>query len=116
MAFPGTHLREIAQVVRQETFPDWTSDPFREGEALGLKYFGRVLSGSRVQAEFQIVPLLIGLFWEVEHSAIYKPPSELRGITRLPDMLDKSDAVLQALRAFEEEFSASLRRSDVPPI
>lgn len=46
--------------------------------------------------------LLIGLFWEAEHSAIYKPSPNLRGVA--PRMKDRSGAVITALQEFESEF------------
>src|SRR5664280_3024387 len=52
----------------------------------------------------QIVSMLTGLFWEVEHSAIYKPTPSLKGIARSLEMQQRTRDVLRALRSFEEEF------------
>ncbi|MGH9584156.1 MAG: hypothetical protein ACRD4O_14605, partial [Bryobacteraceae bacterium] len=54
--------------------------------------------------EYQIVSMLKGLFWEVEHSAIYKPSPQLRGIARSLEMKEPIANVHRALRRFEEEF------------
>jgi hypothetical protein len=74
-------------------------------EALGFKYSGLLEQASkRVSGEYQIVSMLVGLFWEVEHSAIYKPAPELRGATRSLPMQERTQGVLRSLAAFEEEF------------
>jgi hypothetical protein len=52
--------------------------------------------------------LLVGLFWEVEHAAIYKPSPSLRGVEKSAAMQSKTAAVLAALRDFEEEFDRQL--------
>jgi len=48
--------------------------------------------------------MLIGLFWEVEHSAIYKPSPELRGVPLALGMRTPTEEVYQALKDFEAEF------------
>ena len=53
----------------------------------------------------------IGLFWEVEHAAIYKPAPQLRGVAREPAMQERTRVVLKALGAFEQEFEDLIRRS-----
>ena len=88
-------------------FPDWDHDPFPGDlrETLGYKYSGFIREVSeRVSGEYQIVSMLVGLFWEVEHSAIYKPIPELRGATRSLPMQERTREVLHSLAAFEEEF------------
>ena len=58
--------------------------------------------------------LLVGLFWEVEHSAIYKPSPNLRGIEKSRAMKGRTAAVLSALREFEEEFDRQIDSADAP--
>jgi hypothetical protein len=48
--------------------------------------------------------MLIGLFWQVEHSAIYKPAHDLRGATRSFAMQERTQEASRSLAAFEEEF------------
>jgi hypothetical protein len=90
----------------QEPFKGWTPDPVlgEEGEHLALKYWGYCPASQSITGEYQIVPMLMGLFWDVEHSAIYKPSPELRGIARSLEMREPIADVLKALRQFEEEF------------
>jgi hypothetical protein len=52
-----------------------------------------------------------GLFWEIEHSTIYKPTPELKGIAESLEMQQCTQEVLDALKKFEEEFEKLLRQS-----
>jgi len=63
-----------------------------------------------VSGEYQIVSMLTGLFWEIEHSAIYKPVPRLKNIVESPDMQTSTAAVLEALDAFEADFERLVRR------
>lgn len=54
--------------------------------------------------------MLTGLFWEVEHSAIYKPDPRLNGIAEDRGMRERTTDVVNALRAFEEQFEALARQ------
>jgi hypothetical protein len=58
--------------------------------------------------------MLIGRFWEVEHSALYKPAPQLRGVEGSQIMKRLAFNVYNALPAFEDEFetiiAAELRR------
>jgi hypothetical protein len=55
--------------------------------------------------------MLTGLFWEVEHSAIYKPSPQLRGVVRSREMKEPIQNVLSALRSFEEKFEELVQQS-----
>jgi len=81
---------------------------------LALKYSGFCQTGDRVRAEYQIVSMLTGLFWEVEHSAVYKPAPQFRGVAKSLEMIWRRTAVLEALRAFETEFENVVLHEDVP--
>jgi hypothetical protein len=75
-----------------------------------LKYFGYCEASHRIRVEFQIVPMLTALFWEVEHAVIYKPSPGLKGIARSLEMQERTRDVLQGLKAFEDEFASLIRR------
>ena len=104
-----------------EILASWIYDPVPGVAELDLplanKWFGKWRSDAKVTAEVQIVQLLIGAFWEVEHSAIYKPSPNLRGAVRSRSVLEKRNAVLFALREFEREFVRviGLEDTDQPP-
>ncbi len=113
LVFPHSRIDETNRRLR-ERFSSWTADPvpgFRESdEPLALKYFGYCEASERVRAEFQIVPMLTALFWEVEHSVMYKPSPHLKGAARSLEMQQRTQDVLKALKAFEDEFADLIRR------
>lgn len=111
LAFPRNWLVEIDRLLRKE-FPSWTSDPVEDdGQVQALKYYGYCSQASdKVKGEYQVVSMLTGLFWEVEHSAIYKPDARLSGIADHRGMRERTRDVAKALRAFEEQFEALARQ------
>ncbi len=113
LVFPRSRIEEVDSILRGK-FASWTSDPVpdpRDNKTpLARKYHGYCSSSETVRGELQIVPLLTGLFWEVEHSALYKPTPELRGIERSLEMRERTGEVLDRLRAFEDEFESLVRQ------
>jgi hypothetical protein len=104
LAFPRGRLSEIDQALR-EHFPSWKSDPVRDENDLMFSYYGYCAEASdKVQGEYQIVSMLTGLFWQVEHSAIYKPDPKLKGIAQSLEMRKRTAEVYGALQRFEQEF------------
>ena len=53
--------------------------------------------------------MLIGLFWEVEHSAMYKPPPPLKGKADSEPMQMLRKDVEDVLLRFETEFESFIR-------
>jgi ppGpp synthetase/RelA/SpoT-type nucleotidyltranferase len=78
LAFPRNWLVDIDRRLRS-AFPNWTPDPVEDdGEVQAFKYHGYCAQASlRVRGEYQVVSMLTGLFWKVEHAAIYKPAARL---------------------------------------
>jgi ppGpp synthetase/RelA/SpoT-type nucleotidyltranferase len=106
LAFPIRRLTEINSTLRRR-FPGWESDPIVDDEEqLAFKYSGHCQTGDQVRAEYQIVSMMTGLFWEVEHSAMYKPAPRIRGVAKSLEMKQRRAIVLDALRAFEAEFES----------
>lgn len=106
LVFPRLRRAEINDALLRQ-FPGWNRDPFQNDphETLGYKYSGMLKPASnRVRCEYQIVSMLLGLFWEVEHAAIYKPSPHLKGAIRGLAMQERTQEVVSALAAFEEEF------------
>ncbi len=107
LAFPQSRLNEINQQLRSR-FSPWEEDRVPSyddiDEPLAYKYYGYCEASQKVRGELQIVSALTGLFWEVEHSAIYKPTPRLKGVAGSLDMQVRTKEVLIALRAFEDEF------------
>lgn len=111
LAFPQSRLIEVDGVLRT-TFTDWISDPVLndQGTVLVPKYCGKCLNvNTKIQAEYQVVPMLIGLFWEVEHSAIYKPAPALKGKAESEPMMNLYSDVVRALSRFGAEFERFVR-------
>lgn len=107
LTFPQRRLEE-ARIALSSRLRGWVADHVSaasaEADAIALKYSGRWKPDDPVRSEIQLVSLLVGLFWEVEHAAIYKPSPNLRGITKSIEMKRKVAAVETALRDFELEF------------
>jgi hypothetical protein len=108
LAFPSKRITEIDGLLR-EVFAHWHPDPFKDHvPGLAFKYFGNCDASSKVKGEYQILSMLTGHFWEIEHSAMCKPDPKLRGVARHLGMAQRRTEVLQALNAFEEQFEALL--------
>jgi ppGpp synthetase/RelA/SpoT-type nucleotidyltranferase len=115
LAFPSNRVIEVDQILRSH-FSSWTADSVLDketGKPLAFKYYGLCLeASSTVVCEYQVASMLTGLFWEVEHAAIYKPAPNLKGLTDSPVMQKRTSEVYRALEAFEEEFEMQVRRSE----
>ncbi len=114
LAFPQSRRNEANSALRLH-FQSWTADPVRaeNGDLLAFKYHGFCDASSNVQGELQVAPLLTGLFWQVEHSTIYKPSPALKGVGKSPEMKARKDIVMQALAAFEDEFERLVRSDPI---
>lgn len=112
LGFPRTRLAEVDRELRRR-FSNWVSDPVpgldENDEPLAVKYHGYCEVSDQVRGELQIVSILTGCFWDVEHSAIYKPTPGLEGVADSLEMRRYTQEVFQALRTFEEEFERLVR-------
>jgi ppGpp synthetase/RelA/SpoT-type nucleotidyltranferase len=111
LAFPSGRAAEVDSLLRTE-FSDWEPDHVVDnGQQLAFKYNGRHAEFTEnLWCEYQIVSALIGLFWEVEHAAIYKQAPGLKGLG--PVMQEQTSAVNQALKDFEDEFERQIQASE----
>jgi len=113
LAFPGNLEKEADERLRAH-FPKWKPDHifYREKESrpLARKYDG-ILKGYKIRAEYQVLPMLVGLFWNVEHAVIYKPDPVLQGIAQSPMMGESSDLVLSALVHFSSQFENLIKEA-----
>lgn len=112
LAFPPKRLREVDQELGRR-FPDWASDPVPgaddAGDPLAFKYNGFCGASLKVRGELQIVSMLIGLFWEVEHSVVYKPTPQLKGVARSLEVQECTQEIYRALRDFEATLENLIR-------
>lgn len=121
LVFPHARLVEVDEALRTH-FSGWTSKPVKDagGVPFAPKFFGYCKDEndntiSNVRGEYQVVPMLIGLFWEVEHSALYKPAPSLKGIGESAEMTKLKARVELALSQFEEEFESFVLKNTQPP-
>jgi ppGpp synthetase/RelA/SpoT-type nucleotidyltranferase len=113
LVFPNSRLVEVDDALRDH-FPDWTGKPVKDdsGAALAPKYYGYCEKvSSMVRGEYQVVPMLLGLFWEVEHSAMYK----FREVANSKEMKQHRSDVQRALSRFEEGIESFVRDYTEPP-
>jgi hypothetical protein len=111
LVFPCSILTEVDRALNTY-FVDWIHDPVPVGQGamLAPKYRGKCEDVSRsINAEYQIVPMLIGLFWQVEHAAIYKPPPALKGKADSAPMEKMRADIECALLNFEAEYESFVR-------
>lgn len=73
-----------------------------------FKYYGYCSPNSALLSELQIAPALVGLFWDVEHAAIYKPSPQFKGV--LAGMEEHTVNVYKVLADFETEFERLIQR------
>lgn len=112
LVFPNSKLVEVDSALH-EHFREWTYKPVKDGSTvLAPKYYGFCNEVSnKVRGEYQIVPMLIGLFWDVEHSAMYKS----RGAANSDEMKTFRANVYNALFSFEEGIENFERTYTEPP-
>jgi Region found in RelA / SpoT proteins len=107
LVFPRGLLKRIDECLRDH-FHLWTADHmpgYNAGDDIqALKYYGFCSDEDLISSEIQILPMLTGLFWKVEHEAIYKPKPEFKNIARSLEMRERTQEVLNSLKAFEETF------------
>jgi len=111
LVFPHNRLIGVDNELRRR-FADWMPDPVfdENGSVLARTYSGHLPEvSSRLRAEYQVVPMLIGYFWEVEHSALYKPDPSLRGVSESAEMKRLKAEVETALSRFEAGFGDFVR-------
>lgn len=107
LVFPNSRLIEVDESLRSR-FGHWTSKPVKDdsGSILAPKYHGYCEDArTKVRGEYQIVPMLLGLFWEVEHSAMYK----FRAVANSKEMRDRRADVEGALSRFEAGIASFTR-------
>ena len=115
LAFPRHRLLQSDALIRKH-FPAWISDPVpvahESTQILAYKYHGLCSAHSPVRSEIQVLSMLIGLFWEVEHGTLYKPAPRLIHIGVAHEMRACNTEVIRALCAFEEQFETMTRTDE----
>ena len=99
LVFPDSRLIEVDETLRNH-FVHWRYDPVPNSEnaPIAHKYIGKLdFAKSQILSEYQVVPMLLGLYWEVEHSARYK--SVLKQSQRMSDLSAKVETALSEFEA-----------------
>jgi hypothetical protein len=107
LVFPNSRLVQVDDALRNR-FVDWTPKPIRygSGSAQVRKYFGYCDEVSQdIRSEYQVVPMLLGLFWEVEHDAMYK----FRPAANSKNMRSQRTVVEDSLISFEKGMESFVR-------
>jgi hypothetical protein len=111
--FPRSQLEIVHSVIRLR-YAQWTSDPVSTGtppKFRARKYHGFCSASSRVRAELQVLPMLTGLFWQIEHDAFYKPRDPLlKGAAGKPSVRDRTERVYDAFDELKEVLERELQR------
>lgn len=113
LVFPNSRSVEVDHILFDH-FRGWTYKPVKDdnGSVLAPKYYGYCDEVShKVQGEYQVVPMLIGLFWEVEHSAMYK----FRELANSKEMQKNRAQVELALSAFDAGIERFVQDYTEPP-
>ncbi len=108
LVFPSEKLGQVDALLRKsEPFQAWTPDPitYARGFLRAPSYYGLCAAVSPdIYAEYQVVPALIGHFWEVEHSAMYKPAGSAKGADKDHNLKTLRAKVECSLTRFERGF------------
>jgi ppGpp synthetase/RelA/SpoT-type nucleotidyltranferase len=114
LVFPKSRLEDVHTIIRAK-YAAWTSDPVKIGAPprfRAWKYHGFCSTSSRVRAELQIVPMLTGLFWQIEHDAFYKPRDPvLRGAANKPVIRERTERVYDAFDELEDVLERELQKN-----
>jgi hypothetical protein len=105
--FPNSRLTEVDTVLRNH-FCNWTPEPIKNatGAIQAANYFGYCVEVSGdIHGEYQVVPMLLGLFWQVEHAAMYK----FHAAANSKEMQSHRSAVEKSLIDFENGMERFLR-------
>jgi ppGpp synthetase/RelA/SpoT-type nucleotidyltranferase len=114
LVFPKRRLEEVHASVRSK-YADWTSDPVKTGSPpkfRAYKYHGYCPTSSQIRAEIQVVSMLTGLFWQIDHDAFYKPRDPvLLGARKKASIQERIDQVYDAFEALEGTLEQELMRN-----
>ncbi len=108
-AFPRQLIPVINKILI-DSLPNWSPNhTYSEDkkDIVAHKYYGSINKKFNI-CEIQIVPMLVGLFWEVEHFTYYKPYPELVGIKKNLEMQQIIQEVENKLKEFDEVFERIL--------
>ena len=92
--FPLTLLRNIEKKL-DEKFKSWKKEKSCHGRYSVYKHRSNY---EKANCEIQLVPMLVGKFWDVEHSVIYKSK-----LSKNEDLNKSYDVIINALHDYENQ-------------
>lgn len=113
LVFPEGLISTVNKIIT-ENFSSLKSDPIlKKGnpkDIIALKYHGFINEDDKFQSEIQIVSMLIGLFWEVEHFTLYKQDPSFKGVIN-DDLINKNDKIMDELAEYATLFEKTLNEN-----
>lgn len=104
MVFPAGLITKVNKIITTK-FRSWKSDHHKLGKTiLCKKYDGLPSKKLKIRCEIQIISMLTGAFWDIEHFALYKPDPAYKGMKENLTMRRLRDEVLVKLAEFEKSF------------
>lgn len=109
--FPCELKDEIRKLLKKR-FGAWNYDPIKYADNEEIEKFYGKIDGYNLYAEYQIVPMLIGAFWDVEHSLYYKPHPMYKGVKKCEFVKDVYGEVIKALHEFEKKIENAVKKEN----
>lgn len=112
LVFPPSLIQPVSKVITSK-FNAWKPDHTKIDKKVGKKnkkitickkYRGIVNRKLDIKCEIQIISMLIGAFWDIEHFVLYKPDPTYKGIKEDLTMRRLNNDVLIKLDEFEATF------------
>lgn len=113
LVFPPSLIKPVNKIIISK-FRHWRPDHHKLGKTIICnKYDGLVNRKLKIRCEIQIISMLTGAFWDVEHFALYKPDPAYKGIKENLTMRRLGDEVLTKLSEFEKTFEKLISDSNL---
>jgi len=111
LVFPVSLITEAGEVITSK-FRNWETDHEKHGDVQILKYDGFLDEDKKIRCEIQLVPMLTGMFWEVEHSALYKPHPKYKNVKEDLKLKRLYTEILNKFAEFEKTFEEVVSEND----
>lgn len=110
--FPASKVKIFRQLIADK-FADWQEDVDPKHSEISFYKFHGLLPHPEyndIKCEIQIVPMLIGKFWDVEHFMLYKPKPADKNASEHAQMAHIKEDIYGKFKEFEECFEKVLAK------
>lgn len=108
LTFPASVMKSVNDVL-SDRYKDWLTDHDMHGDMQVYKFYQEI-GELKIPCEIQIVSMLTGKFWDVEHSALYKPNPAYKGAIEGNFTMNRLyKDVMNKLAEFEKAFEESIK-------